>query len=104
MLCADAGRIGFWTTPAAAALVGVVSQPSQRYLCPSGSALAGVLFIEGLIYPFPLCGELIPDFKTGSVHRTVLFSVDKTVVEKESKTAPVTPGVISCGPAGYVQT
>jgi len=104
MLCADAGRIGFWTAPLAAAAVGVEPQSFERFLCPSGTALAGVQYIDGLIFPFPLCGELIPDFKTGFVHRTVLFTVDKTVVEYESKTAPVTPGVISCGPEGWVQS
>jgi len=33
-----------------------------------------------------------------------LFSIDDTVVEKLSKGPPVTPGVVSCGPAGFVQT
>jgi len=42
MLCADAGRIGFWTTPVEGPLVGLAPQTGQRFLCPSGSALAGV--------------------------------------------------------------
>jgi hypothetical protein len=104
MLCADAGRIGFWTIPVAAARVGQAPDAGERFLCPSGSALAGVQYVEGLLFPFPLCGELIPDFTSGQVHRTVLFSVDATVVEKESKGPPVTPGVVSCGVGGYVQT
>jgi hypothetical protein len=107
MLCADAGRIGFWTTPVAAVVVGMSGQdpqPVQRFLCPSGTALAGLQYVEGLLFPFPLCGELIPDFTTGSVQRKVLFSADDTVVEKLSKGPPENPGVVSCGPAGYVQT
>lgn len=104
ILCADAGRIGFWTTPTLGALSGLQSDSAQRYLCPSGTALAGAQFIEGIASPFPLCGELIPNFATGQVQRTVLFTPDEVVVEKESKTAPTTPGVVSCGVAGYVQS
>jgi hypothetical protein len=104
ILCADAARIGFWTTPVAGAVVGHLSDSTTRYLCPSGSALAGLQFIEGLIYPFPLCGELVPDFQTGLVSRKVLFNVNENVVAKESKTAPEDPGVFSCGPAGWVQS
>src|SRR6185369_1579554 len=33
MLCADAGRIGFWTTPVPSTLVGQDAQGHQRYLC-----------------------------------------------------------------------
>lgn len=104
LLCADAGRIGFWTAPVLSDLVGHSSTTPQRFLCPSGNALAGVQYIEGLIFPLPLCGELIPDFHTGFVRRTVLVSVDGVVVEKESKNTPEPPGVISCGVSGYVQT
>jgi len=104
MLCADAGRIGFWTSPVEATLVGEAAGSGERFVCPSSTALAGLLFVEGLIFPFPLCGELIPDFKTGNVHHGVMFSVDKVLVEKESKTGPVDPGVVSCGPGGFVQS
>ena len=103
MLCADAGRIGFWTHPVAAALVGSEPDAGTRYLCPSGMALAGLQYIDGLIFPFALCGELIPDFTTGLVQRKVLFSVDGAVVEKLSKGPAETPGVVSCGPAGFIQ-
>jgi hypothetical protein len=104
ILCADAGRIGFWTTPVPGDLVGHLTASSARFLCPSGSALAGLQFIEGLVFPFPLCGELVPDFQTGLVSRKVLFTVDNTVVEKLSKTAPVNPGDFNCGPAGWVES
>jgi hypothetical protein len=104
ILCADAGRIGFWTNPVGSALVGQQLGDTERFVCPSGSALAGAQYIEGLLYPFPLCGELIPDMKTGYVSRTVLFSVNHVVVEKLSKTPPTTPGVIAFGPGGYVQS
>lgn len=103
MLCADAGRIGFWTAPVASILVGQDAQSHHRYLCPSGTALAGLQFIDGLIFPFPLCGELIPDLVNGTVSRTVLYSVNGTVVAKLSKTGDPL-GVVSCGPAGFVQT
>jgi hypothetical protein len=103
MLCADAGRIGFWTTPVEATLVGQAPDAGQRFLCPSGTALAALQFIEGLAFPFPLCGELIPNLKSGTVQRSVLYAVDGTVVEKLSKTGDI-PGVVSCGPAGYVQS
>jgi len=104
MLCADAGVVGFWTLPVGSVLVGVAPDAGERFLCPSGTALGGVQYIEGLIFPFPLCGELIPDLQGGTVHRTVLTTTDNLVVEKLSKGPPQTPGVVSCGPAGYVQT
>jgi hypothetical protein len=104
MLCADAGVVGFWTTPVESALVGTAPDAGERFLCPSGTALGGVQYIEGLVFPFPLCGELIPDLTSGTVRRTVLLSIDNVAVEKLSKGPPQTPGVVSCGPAGYVQT
>ncbi|HEY2018828.1 MAG TPA: hypothetical protein VGH38_35225 [Bryobacteraceae bacterium] len=104
LLCADAARIGFWTTTLPAELIGQQAGSTQRFLCPSGTALAGAQYIEGLIYPMPLCGELIPDLTSGDVRHTVLFTVDETVVEKLSKNGPTTPGVVSCGPAGWVQS
>jgi len=105
ILCADAGRIGFWTTTTLGALSGQQSDSAQRYLCPSGTALAGVQFVEGIISPFPLCGELLPDFTTGQVHRTVLFTPEESVVEKEAtKNTVPPPGVVSCGVGGYVQS
>ena len=104
MLCADAGRIGFWTTPAASTLVGQDAQGHQRHLCPSGTALAGLQFIEGLAFPLPLCGELIPNFADGTVHRTILYSTSGTVVVKLSRIGDEPPGVTSCGTAAYVQS
>lgn len=79
VLCADAGRIGFWTTPVPGPLVGQDLTLISRYLCPSSSALAGLRFVEGLL-PFPLCGTLVPDMSTGAVQRSdTLFGVDETV-------------------------
>jgi len=104
MLCADAGRVGFWTTMVEAPLVGQGASTPERFVCPSGMAFAGVQYIEGLIYPFPLCGELIPSLQSGTVTRKVLYSTNGAVVEKLSKTGDTAPGVVSCGPAGFIQT
>jgi len=104
MLCADAGEIGFWTATIEAPLVGQAPQPGEQFLCPSGTALGGLRYVEGLAFPLPLCGELIPDLVHGFVQRHVLVSIDNVVEEKEAKGPPQDPADVTCGPAGYVQT
>jgi hypothetical protein len=55
-------------------------------------ALGGVRYIEGLIYPFPLCGELITNGKGGVIYRKTLYATDGApVVTDISKTDPASP-------------
>jgi len=69
MLCADAGRIGFWTTPVTASAIGSDAGAPGRMLCPSGMAISGLIYTEGLIFPMPVCSILVPNYVNGTVAR-----------------------------------
>lgn len=88
ILCAEAGRTGFWTTPVSGPLVGQESAHHTRFLCPSGNALAGLTYIEGLTIPFPLCATLIPNLTTGVVGHGDLINPNETPAPVGSSACP----------------
>jgi hypothetical protein len=95
ILCADAGDIGFWTTPVKGELIGVANLLQGRFICPSGTALAGLYYVEGINTPFPTCAVLIPVFSTGTVLRGDMVSVSS---------APMSLQFPTCGPNQFIQT
>jgi hypothetical protein len=78
VLCADAGRIGFWTSFVPSSVVGTAGNTFTRRICPSGSTLVGVHH-AGTAPPSPLCTVVVPNFFTGAVTRSGLFTTDKAL-------------------------
>ena len=76
VLCADAGRIGFWTTFTPSSALGTESNPFTRRLCPSGTALSGVhRGANGRSEP--ICSILVPNFTSGAVARFSVTTIDE---------------------------
>lgn len=95
LLCADAGQIGFWTTPVPARLAGVDDHLKWKWLCPSGTALVGYVQDESGLRQ-AACSELVPIvFSTGEVHTASIVSSVNTVL------SPI--GVVACPVNKYVQ-
>jgi len=94
LLCADAGQVGFWTTPVEANLVGSGDHLLWSWLCPSGTALVGFAQDESGLRQ-AACSKLIPIFATGDVHTGALVN---------SGNYPLDPVIIVACPANtFVQ-
>ena len=96
MLCADAGRMGFWTTPVPAPAIGSSEGNAGRMLCPSGMAVSGLIYTEGLIFTMPVCSVLVPNYVNGTVARHFRLV--------DFKEQPVGTGAQPCPGNDFVQS
>lgn len=98
ILCAASFPTGFWTTPVPGTQIGSANELTERFVCPSGTAISGLLYIEGLAIPLPVCSIMRADFPHGVVTQEGHFTVGKAAVD------PSSPAAVMCPAGKFLQT